>query len=506
MKGIIGASGQLVLSNMASRVWIVGLQCLAIPAYQRLLGSEAYAVVGLSVSIAAAFLILESGLSMAIIRQIAQLSADPGRIQERADVVATLRRGYHLVGVATLLLMGLCAMPLAGHFAIGGVPHRDMILIFMLMGATLALVWPLAFHSGVLFGLCRHTTVNRIRTHGTTAQVGGGLLLMWWEPDLRWWFGWSLVVAVVQVLLLNAVVRNRIGEGCTRPAQVSWPAVQDIWYLSRAMLLVAVLSAVLMQADKWIVGATQEMPVFGAYTLCVSLATLVLVAASPASSAMLPLLSRAAGRGAEAGELAGLYAKTCQMIALLVVPAGIAMAVFAREITELVFDDPRVIEIGVTVLPFFALGNVLNGLMTPPALLQIARGEVRLLIAKNLIALILVVPALYWGTQHHGVVAPAIIWCGLNLAYVVCEIPLMHRLLAQDGIWRWYRGSLLVPVLVSAVVLVSVHAALGPGASPWVWLPVSTTAVLGVVLLLVALSAELRGMVRARLVHLGVGP
>src|SRR5262249_16967232 len=82
---LAGLSGSL--ATLVARV-------LLVPVYLRLLGAESYGLIGFYATINGIGALLDAGLSTAINRELARLSAMKGQEQEARDVLRTLELGY----------------------------------------------------------------------------------------------------------------------------------------------------------------------------------------------------------------------------------------------------------------------------------------------------------------------------------------------------------------------------------------------------------------------------
>jgi O-antigen/teichoic acid export membrane protein len=99
------------------------------------------------------------------------------------------------------------------------------------------------------------------------------------------------------------------------------------------------------------------------------------------------------------------------------------------------------------ILAALALGNVLNGLMHVPYQLQLAHGWTSFAIKLNVVAVVLLVPAILWVVPRYGAVGAAWVWIALNAGYLLAGIPLMHRRLLPTEKWHWYVRDIGRPTL-----------------------------------------------------------
>ena len=105
------------------------------------------------------------------------------------------------------------------------------------------------------------------------------------------------------------------------------------------------------------------------------------------------------------------------------------------------------------ILSALVLGTFLNGLMWMPYQLQLAYGWTGLALRVNIVAVIVLIPAIFWVVPRFGAVGAARIWVALNATYIVVAVQLMHRRLIPAEKWRWYFADLLLPVSGSVGVM-----------------------------------------------------
>jgi O-antigen/teichoic acid export membrane protein len=110
------------------------------------------------------------------------------------------------------------------------------------------------------------------------------------------------------------------------------------------------------------------------------------------------------------------------------------------------------------MLSALMLGTFLNGLMWVPYQCQLAHGWTSLALKINVIAVTVLVPAIFWVVPRHGAVGAAWIWVALNTGYVLIAIHLMHRRLITREKWRWYFADSLMPLAGALAVAVAAKA------------------------------------------------
>jgi O-antigen/teichoic acid export membrane protein len=150
-----------------------------------------------------------------------------------------------------------------------------------------------------------------------------------------------------------------------------------------------------------------------------------------------------------------LYHKGCQLMAVLILPASIVVALYSYEIILLWTQNPITAERSHLLVSILICGTALNALMDLPHALQWSFGWTRLSFFRNLVAVGLLVPLIVYMTTNYGAVGAASVWLILNVGYVLFEVPLMHRRLLREEKWRWYWQDVLIPLAAALVIAAS---------------------------------------------------
>lgn len=446
-----------IAANMMGRLWVGAMGFAFVPAYIHWLGIEAFGLIGLSATLMAIFAMLDLGLSTTINREFAHRRGDASgaaRASDR-DLLRSFEIVYWMIGT---LVAGavIVAAPLIATKWLKATTLDDKVTIeaIRLIGITILFRWPVSLYTGALLGLRRQISLNVVLSLYATLQ-GAGVLLVFTllRPGIDLFFIWQAVAAALQVGVLAVVSWSAVG-GAGRPARFSRPALRGIFGFSAGVMGITLLSIVLTQMDKIVLSRVLPLQQFGYYALAGSLASILNLAAMAINSAAFPALSQAAASGDEA-PLTELYHKSCQYLAVAIIPPGLALAIFAREALRLYIADATVAANTHEVLSVLALGNMMLGLMVLPLSLQLAHGWTNLSLIKNLIAVVLFLPALLAMVHLFGMVGAALTWLMLTIGYFVGEIVVMHHRLLRGQKMRWYLDDIALPALAAGVVLLA---------------------------------------------------
>ena len=106
-----------IVANFAGETWSGALAPLVTPIYLRMLGAEAFGLIGVWNSLEAILSILDLGLSATLGRELARLSGlnDAGAADEMRDLTTTFALVFGVVGLITGATVWSLAGTIAGH-------------------------------------------------------------------------------------------------------------------------------------------------------------------------------------------------------------------------------------------------------------------------------------------------------------------------------------------------------------------------------------------------------
>ena len=457
-----------VIANFAGSAWSGLMRLTFLPFYVRLIGIESYGIVGIFVSIQAMFAILDLGLSQTLAREMARLSTDRRNASLMADTARTIEVIYWCAAVVVgLIVLSLSDFISNDWLSPDNLSRATLQEAMWAMALVIALRWPVALYTGALIGLQRQILLNALLAVFSTTQGLGALAVLWYiKPTVQYFLLWQGFVALIQVAVLKIVLNECISS--PRPGRFRRELVQRLWRFAAGMTGIGLVSMLLTQTDKILLSNLLTLTDFGYYTFATTAAGSLYALIGPVFTAYQPRLAALAPETDQSG-LVGVYHQGCQLMTVAIVPAGAVLAFFSNEIVDLWTHDSHVVANASLLISFLMVGNVLHGLMHLPYALQLAFGWTTLAFSTNVIAVIVLVPAIYFSTTRWGAIGAAIVWVLLNLAYLTISAQFMYGRLLKSEKQRWYFNDIIKPIAAVVAVVgaarVLITAALG---TPWI--------------------------------------
>lgn len=424
-----------------------------VPLYVKYIGIESYGLVAFYGTLVGSLTILDMGLSTAVSRQIAILNTQDGKEQEMRNLFLSVELIYWSVAIIIGVLIIFFAEPIAIHW----INSKDLSIAsiknaVMLMGVMFAFQWPMSFYNGVMIGLERQVA-NALITISLSIikAVGVIAILHFVSATVESYFIWQTVSTLAFILLVQVVARKALpGKGLAM--KFSARSLKSIWKFTAGMAGISIITFFLSQVDKIVVSKIVLLEYVGYYTLAFTVASLLTQIISPLQPVVFPRFSALVAKSDTQG-IKELYHRSCRWVSIIVIPTGLGMIVFAKDILLLWTHDLVLAEKTYVVLQFFAIGSVCNALMWMPYFYMLAKGITKFSFYQNLIAAIVLVPLLFWWTNRYGIEGASLVWLCVNAGYIFISIPLIHSWYMKGELMRWYKDDFLSIAIVAGCMV-----------------------------------------------------
>lgn len=424
-----------------------------LPLYIRYLGMEAYGLIGFFAVMQAWLALMDMGMTPTLNREMARFTAGV----HTACSIGNLLRSLEAICVVIALIV--CAgIWSVSHWLASDWLRVDKLPVDEVAHAVTVMAWVLALrlieglYRGALLGLQKQVWLNGMGAVLATGRWGGAVLVLSWiSPSIKAFFLWQGLISGLSVLIFAVAVHRTLPE-CEKPLRFSTEAIRSVGRFASGMMATTVLALLLTQVDKILLSRLLNLETFGHYTFAATVAGALLMLVAPVAQAFYPHLTELATKE-EATNLADTYHLGAQLVSVLIVPAALMMAVFGQAFLALWTGNDGLAQSTASLLALLALGTMLNGFMHIPYMLQLAHGWSGLAARVNVVAVSILIPAIFWVAPRYGALGAAWVWFALNAGYVFIGIHFMHfRLLPTEKI-RWYLQDLAMPAICSALAI-----------------------------------------------------
>ena len=383
-----------IVANYLGQGWSALMGLAFVPFYLRYLGIEAYGLLGVFALLQTLLALLDLGLTPA-------LSLEMSRYKAGGHEIGFIR---NLVRSVEIITFGICLAVIVGCWLAADwvandwlnaarLSHAEIAQAVVIMGGVIALRFFENVHRSCLIGLQEQVLVNVITSVTATCRGAGAVLVLAWiSPTISAFLVWQGIVSALSALALLLALYLRVPI-TLRLARFSATALRSVWKFAGGMLVLTLLSLLLTQMDKIVLSKLISLEQFGYYSLAAAVANLLYMAVMPISQAYFPHFSALLVQRDVEG-LAHSYHKAAQLVSVIAGSLAFLLIAFGDHVVFLWMHDLALAQRISPLVSALALGTLLNGLLWIPHQMQLAHGITRLAVRTNLVAILVVLPAL----------------------------------------------------------------------------------------------------------------
>jgi O-antigen/teichoic acid export membrane protein len=437
-----------VAASYAGSIYAVLISVVMAPVYLAYMGTEAYGLIGFFTMMNAWFQLLDMGLTPTVIRETALFRG--GQIS-----IGTLRvflRGLEIIfGVvsitAAVVILVLTHTIATRWLKVGNLSVTDVQVSVAIMGAIVPIRWVGGLYRGVLVGFERMTWLAIFNCVLATMRFVGVLAVFFLiGVNVKYFFAYQFIVSLIDFFGVLLMSRYLMGGGQGKREVFSWKPLINNTAFSLTIGLVTTTSVLLSQVDKLVLSKELPLAACGIFSLAVAAASVINIAGTPMSQALLPRLTKLFAEG-HRDALFQLYGNATQAMSVIIYP-GIAALVFLSEpIMRAWTGHDDFARHAAPILSLYAIGNGLAAFNLFPYYIQYARGNLRLHFVGNAILLSLLIPAFVWGGVHYGGIGTGAAWAIANCLYFFFWVPIIHARFLDGRHWNWLLRDILAIVV-----------------------------------------------------------
>ncbi|ALV74312.1 oligosaccharide flippase family protein [Acinetobacter johnsonii] len=443
-----------VFVSYLSQIYLIVISLAILPIYIKYMGPEAYGLVGFFAMLQGFFNLLDFGLTPTISRQTALYNAGT----ETALGFRQLFRSLSIIFTVVACTGGALLLYFNDYIAEHWLKLENLLLTEVLfclqvMAICVALRWMTGLYRGVISGFEHIIWLSILNIVIATLRFPGVLLYMYYFGfTVKSFFVFQLAIAIIEFVLL-AIKSYSLLPKLNNGFSIGW-SLKPVKPLLGFALTIAFTSSVwvlLTQIDKFVLSGILPLSEYGYFTLAVLFAGGILQIGAPISSAIMPRMARLYGEK-NYHELKDLYLNSTQFVTVIVVTAGIVLAVLAEVVLYVWTGDVEIAKKAAPILQLYTIGNTILTLGAFPYYLQYAKGNLRLHFIGNLVMLIVLVPAIIWSAKNYGAIGAGWAWVSIQLVYLIGWVSYVHKIVEPKINIQWF-GTFLPNIVYVSLVL-----------------------------------------------------
>lgn len=313
--------------NLGGLAVPLAVAALTVPPLLARIGPERFGLLALAWGLIGYASGLDLGLGRALTQRVAGLRG-AGQEHDVPDVLATAGRITLIAGLCFGVLV-LLAVPAgaAGWVHAAGTPRSEITAAVLLLALALPAQAMSATYRGLNEAYLNFRGISLLRAGLGVVNFAGPWLVSHFTPHLGW-----LVLPLVASRLLSLAIYRALAWRCVRQGGATAPGRyrprtgRELFAFGRWVTVSSIISPMLVQADRFTIGALVSAAAVSAYVLPYEVVVQSLVLTGAVSSVMFPGLSRLLREDPLGwrhyfitwlGRVAALMALVCGLLALL---------------------------------------------------------------------------------------------------------------------------------------------------------------------------------------------
>jgi O-antigen/teichoic acid export membrane protein len=451
----VSSTKKNIVANFLAKSWGFISTYLFIPLYLKFLGIEAYGLVGFFSSLMGVLVLADMGFTATLNRELARLSVRKGDKEEMMDLVRTYELIYLWISLFLVVIIWFLAPVISGHWLQSNNLEPNVITkAIRVMGIAIAFQLPSGLYFGGLMGLQLQVKANAIQTGWSIFRGAGTILILWLvSPTIIAFSMWQLLSNIIYCLVMRYTLWQSLSEDSSLyNPRFTRTILSNTKRYTIGMATIALLSTILIQADKIFVSKMLSLEFLGYYSIASALASLPLMLANPITSAIFPQFIKKF-ENKDIPSLVELYHKTCKLTSIVIIPATLTLAFFARDFV-FAWTSNRTTATEVSlVTSFLLIGQLLQAITLVPFNYALSNGDTKLIIKVQIYSIILITPLLYLLLKNYGLVGGGISWLLMNVLSLPPYMYLFHKKFLPGELKTWFLRDIGQPFLISTPII-----------------------------------------------------
>lgn len=434
-----------LVANFLGKGWQALIQLLFIPFYAKLMGAEAYGLVGMFSLLVTLSCLFDTGLGSFLNRELSRFLALGASSSAFRNLVRTIEIAYLTICMA----IGGAIIAFAPQIATSwlNVKALDIHTVewaIALMGISFAVQLPAMMYQNALQGLQKQMVMNLFSSLFITIRaVGALLLLIFVTPSPVLFFVWQAASGAIHSISMRYLLWREMPRSQER-TRFEKSHLLTGGKFAGGMTILTILGVLLANLDKIMLSRLLPLETFGYYSVAASLAAGLVVVVNPIFSSIFPLYSYVVALQDEQ-RLAELYHRTAQIMSVAIFPLMLLLSFFSREILLIWTGSEEVAQKAYLPLSFLAIGSGVSGLLHIPYALELAYGWLKLRLYEHALLVICMLLLLPFMIDSFGVAGAALVWAGANICMLLISSYFIHKKFLKKERFGFLVEDLFVP-------------------------------------------------------------
>lgn len=443
-----------IIANYFSQIYVAIISIALLPIYLKLMGPEAYGLVGFFSLLQAWFGLLDLGLTPTISREVARYRAGALNTDNFLQLYRLLFILFLIIAIIGGGGLYLSSYYISNHWLnVNELPVVDVILAIKIMAISVALRWMSGLYRGVVIGSEKLVWLSAFNAIFATFRFIGVLLVMYsFEFSVIVFFSYQLLIAVIEFVILG--IRSHFllpKDDIAYKIPQSFEPLAPLFKFSLTIAFTSSVWILVTQTDKLVLSGILSLKDYGYFTLAVLIANGIMVISGPVSSALMPRMSFLHSQN-KRSELLEIYKQSTQVVAVISGSVAITLITMSNHLLFSWTGDLELAHKAAPILSLYAAGNLFLCNAAFIYYLQYAKGNLKYHLQGNILLVIFLIPNIIFFSKSYGAIGAGWVWLVMNVIYFALWVAYVHSKLEPGLHIYWLKNDVLIILVPSFLV------------------------------------------------------
>ena len=422
------------------------------PLYILYLGVESYGLIGFYTTLLAIVAVIDAGFSSTASREIARMNGDPNEKSNIKNFFFSLELAYWPIILVAVLCIFFVVNAGDNPWLSGETLSNEIIQdsISLILFLTIFQI-PCGLYMDALIGFQKHATFSILAAVFGSIRTFGVLPFLIYYEDVRIFFLWQILWAIIQVIVVKVILFISFQRISRIPASFSLDVLLKIKSYLGGMFLITALSLAVSQVDKIILSKILTLENFAYYMLATTVALSLSRLTTPIIQVFWPQFS-SLSKESQNFELSAKFLECIELLSIALIPLTVIIFIYSEPLLFLWTSDLEITENTRTLLSILIIGTSLSTLCLPALCVLYVREVLFYVIKVNLLALIAIIPLLFFYIPIYGSTAAAFIILLYGAAMCALFNFKAASVLKKENLLFSAFKKVITPVLISSTI------------------------------------------------------
>lgn len=443
-----------ILLNTISQIYMALLSIVTLPFYIEVLGSPAYGLVAFFMQLQTLISLLDIGISATVSRSTALFRA--GTLA-RATYLATIRSlecSFAVVGIIILASSLSAPFIVTSWLNLGQYPSSTATDALQFIFVVIALRWMQTYYRAIVLGAEQLVWLGWFNIIISTVRIVGVLPYLYFTGGgIIDFFLYQIVINFIELIFCylrtNKIIGYAAGE---RFGSVNRNALYDAFKSSLVVGLTSLIWALITQADKFLASGLLLLADYTAYSLMISISSVLLLLSGTFIYAIGPTMARLLAQGNKDSAIA-IFRHTSLAVSLALGSASAVVIGWSEPLLFAWTGNSVLSADAAQHLPVYMLAGLCFALGNLSYAIHYALGDFSLRLRFSVITLAAYVPVLFLCANWFGEAGLVYSWLLVNVVFFLLPQFLFYRQLSSNLYRASIFSDIVIPVALTMLIL-----------------------------------------------------